>query len=129
MRGMGSWIGRWLRVVRFLCVCLGSRVSMSPICGRSSMRALWSPYYGVRVAMCVFMFVWCVCVCVLCFTSQWSIAVFAGICVCMSCVVICLSSDYFKNWLRGSWYDLLSPAVGVAWRSQPMMVFTVGSWT
>ena len=54
---MGSSNGGWLRVVEILGVCLGSRVLMSPICGRSSMRALRSSYSGVWVMMRVFIFV------------------------------------------------------------------------
>jgi len=38
--GISSWNGGWLRVVEFLCVCLGSGVFMSNIYVRSSMRAL-----------------------------------------------------------------------------------------
>ena len=43
---MGSKNGGWLRVVGFFCLCLESGVVMLPICGRSSIRALWSPYSG-----------------------------------------------------------------------------------
>ena len=39
-RGMGSWNGGWLLVVRFFCLCVGSGVVICPICGRSSIRAL-----------------------------------------------------------------------------------------
>jgi hypothetical protein len=56
-RGMGSRNGGWLRVVGFFCLCLGSGVVMLPICGRSSIRALWSPYSGVWVVIFVFIFV------------------------------------------------------------------------
>ena len=56
-RGMGSWDGGWLRVVRFFCLCEGLGVVMIPICGRSSIRALWSPYSGVWVVILMFVFV------------------------------------------------------------------------
>ncbi len=46
-RGMGSWNGGWLLVVGFFCLCVASCVVMCPICGRSSIRALWSPNSGV----------------------------------------------------------------------------------
>jgi hypothetical protein len=55
--GMGSWNGGWLRVVGFFCLFEGSGVLMIPICGRSRIRVLWSPYSGVRVVIVVFMFV------------------------------------------------------------------------
>ena len=45
--GMGSKNGGWLLVVGFLGLFVGSLVDMGPICGKSSMRALWSPYSGV----------------------------------------------------------------------------------
>ncbi len=48
-REAGSWNGGWTRVVGFFCVCLMSGVLLLPICGRSSIRALWSPYSGVWV--------------------------------------------------------------------------------
>ena len=53
-RGMGSRNGGWLRVVGFFCLCLKSGVVMLPICGRSSIRSLLSPYSGVWVAIFVF---------------------------------------------------------------------------
>ena len=56
-RGMGSWNGGWLLVVGFFCLCKGSGVVLCPICGRSSIRALWSPYSGVWVVIVVFVFV------------------------------------------------------------------------
>ena len=56
-RGMGSWNGGWLRVVGFFCLCEGSGVVMIPFCERSSIRALWSPYSGVRMEIVVIMFV------------------------------------------------------------------------
>ncbi len=56
-RGMGSWNGGWLRVVGLFCLCEGSGVVMIPIYGRSSIRALWSPYSGVWGMIVVFMFV------------------------------------------------------------------------
>jgi hypothetical protein len=40
LRRIGSWNSGKLRVAEFLCVCLASGVWMSPICGRSIMRAL-----------------------------------------------------------------------------------------
>jgi hypothetical protein len=59
-RGMGSKSDGWLRplrVVGFFCLCLESGVVMISICGRSSIRALWSPYSGVWVVIFVFVFV------------------------------------------------------------------------
>ena len=56
-RGIGSKNGGWLRMVGFFCLCLRSGVVMLPICGRSSIRALWSPYSGVWVVIVVFVFV------------------------------------------------------------------------
>ena len=47
---MGSKNGGWLRVVGFFWFCLDSELLMFPICGRSSIRAFWSPYSGVWVA-------------------------------------------------------------------------------
>ncbi len=57
LRGVGNWNGGWLRVVGFFCLCVGSGVVMLPICGRSSIRAVWSPYSGVWVVIDLFMFV------------------------------------------------------------------------
>ncbi len=45
--GMGSMNGGWLLVVLFVCVRLTLCVCMSPNCGRSVMRASWSPCSGV----------------------------------------------------------------------------------
>ena len=56
-RGIGSWNGGWLRVVGFFSFCMGSGVVMLPICGRSSITALWSPYSGAWVVIVMFMFV------------------------------------------------------------------------
>ncbi len=56
-RGMGSRNGGWLRVVGLFCLCLRPGVVMLPICGRSSIMALWSPYSGVWVVIFVFVFV------------------------------------------------------------------------
>jgi hypothetical protein len=56
-RGMGSRNGGWLRVVKFFNVCLRLGVVMLPICGRSNIWALWSPYSGVWVVIFVFIFV------------------------------------------------------------------------
>ena len=56
-RGMGSWNGGVLFVVGFFCLCEGSGVVMYPVSGRSSIRALWSPYSGVWVVVVVFVFV------------------------------------------------------------------------
>jgi len=39
---------------------------------------------------------------------------FAGIYVCISLGVICVSPDFLQNWLSGAWYDLSSPSIGVA---------------
>jgi len=55
--GMGSWNGGWLLVVGFFRLCVVSGVVLLPICGRSSIRALWSPYSGVSVVISVFIFV------------------------------------------------------------------------
>ena len=52
-RGMGSKNGEWLRVVGFFYFCLESGLLMFRICGRSSIRALWSPYSGVWVVIFV----------------------------------------------------------------------------
>jgi hypothetical protein len=56
-RWMGSWNGGWLLVVRFFYVCEGSGVFICPICGRSTIRALWSLYSGVWVVIFVFVLV------------------------------------------------------------------------
>ncbi len=56
-RGMGSRNGGWLRVVGFFCLCVGSGVVMLPIYGRSSIRALWSPYSGVRVVTDLYVYI------------------------------------------------------------------------
>ena len=62
-RGMGSRNGGWLRVVGFFCLCVVSGVVMVPICGRSSIRALWSPYSGVWVVIfCVYFRITCDCI-------------------------------------------------------------------
>jgi hypothetical protein len=53
-RGMGSRSGGWIRVVGFFKLCLRSGVVMLPICGRSCIRALRSPYSGVWVVIFVF---------------------------------------------------------------------------
>ncbi len=55
---MGSRNGGWLLVVGFLCLGVGSGFVMFPICGRSSIRALWSPYSVMWVVN------HCVCACV-----------------------------------------------------------------
>jgi hypothetical protein len=47
------------------------------------------------------MFVKCVVV-VGCLSSQWSIAIFAGIYVYISVWVTCFNPDYWQNWLRGA---------------------------
>ncbi len=56
--GMGSRNGGWLLVVGFVCLSMGSGFVMFPICGRSSMRALWSPYSGLWVVIIVFVLVY-----------------------------------------------------------------------
>ena len=122
---MGRRNGGWLRVVGFFCLCVVSGVVIFPICGRSSIRALWSPYSGLWVVIFVFLFVLCVVV----FSplrSQWSVAVFAGIYVCMLLGVMCCSPDSLQNWCSGAWYDLWSFSVGVAWKYPPISVVTVG---
>ena len=62
-----------------------------------------------------------------CLRSQWSKDVCAGICVCVSLGVICIRPDSLQNWLSSAWYDLMSSSVGVAWRSPPMSVITMGN--
>ncbi len=57
--------------------------------------------FRVWMVMRVFMFVYCVAV-VGCLSSQWFIAVFAGIYACISFGVICFSPDSWQNWLRGA---------------------------
>ena len=47
VRGVGRINGGGLRVVGFVFVCLASGVWMSPICGMSTVRVIWSPYSGV----------------------------------------------------------------------------------
>ena len=53
--------------------------------------------------------------------------VFAGIYVYISLGVICYSHEYLQNWWSGACYDLWSFSVGVAWRSPPNIVVTVGN--
>ena len=45
----------------------------------------------------------------------------------MSLGVICVSPDSLQNWLNGAWYDLISSFVGVALRSPPISVVTMGN--
>ena len=47
--------------------------------------------------------------------------------MCISLGVICVNLDSLQNWLSGAWYDLSSSSVGVAWRSPPISVVTVGT--
>ena len=56
-RGMGSMNGGWLLVVEFFCLSVGSGLVMFPIYGRSSIKALWSPYSGVWVVIIEFVVV------------------------------------------------------------------------
>ncbi len=79
-RDMGSRNGGWLLVVGFLCLGVGSGFVMFPICGRSRIRALWSPYSGMWVVIIVFVLVYMGLLG--CRSSQWSRDVFAGIYVC-----------------------------------------------
>ncbi len=58
--------------------------------------------------------------------SQWYTAIFAGIYVCMLLGSMCCSPDSLQNWWSGAWYDLWSFSIGVAWRSPPISVVTVG---
>jgi hypothetical protein len=58
--------------------------------------------------------------------NQCSMVVFAGRYVCISLGVIFWSPDSFQNWWSGAWYDLWLFSVGVAWRSPPICVVTVG---
>ena len=51
--------GGWLHVVVFVFAILAFGVRMSPICGSSRIRALWSPYSGVWVTMSVLCLVKC----------------------------------------------------------------------
>ena len=60
-----------------------------------------------------------------CLKSQWSMDVFAGVCVCISLGVICCTPEYLHNWWSGAWYDLCYFSVGVAWRSPPISVVTL----
>ncbi len=53
--------------------------------------------------------------------------VFAGIYMCIFLVVMCSSPDSLQNWLSGAWYDLSFAFVGVAWKSLPISVVTVGN--
>ena len=52
---------------------------------------------------------------------------FSDIYVFISTRVMCSSPDYLQNWLSGAWYDLSSSSVGVAWRSPPISVVTMGN--
>ncbi len=53
--------------------------------------------------------------------------VFAGIYVCISLGVMCSSPDSLQDWLSGAWYNFRSFSVGLAWRSPPISVVTVGN--
>ncbi len=60
-------------------------------------------------------------------SNQWSICVFAGMYMCILLGVICDSPNSFQNWLSGAYYDLSSSSVGVAWKSPPISMVTVGN--
>jgi hypothetical protein len=49
--GTGSMNGGWLLVMGFVSALLALGVLMFPSCGSSTIRALWSPYSGVKVDM------------------------------------------------------------------------------
>ena len=53
--------------------------------------------------------------------------ILAGMYVCMSIGVICCSPDYMQKWWSGAWYDFSSPFDGVAWRSLPNSLVTMGN--
>ena len=53
--------------------------------------------------------------------------VLAGMYVCISLGVIDYSPDSMQKWWSGAWYDISSPFDGVAWRSPPISVVTVGN--
>ncbi len=53
--------------------------------------------------------------------------VLAGMYVCISKGVKRRSSDSVQKWWSAAWYDLSSPFDGVAWRSPPITVVTVGN--
>ncbi len=61
-----------------------------------------------------------------CLKSQWLMEVHGGIYVCISLGVIYAKPVALQNWFRGAWYDLSSPSVGVAWRSPPISMVTIG---
>jgi len=52
--------------------------------------------------------------------------VIAGIYVYISLGVMCISPDYLQNLFSGAWYDLSSSSVGVAWRSPPSSMVSMG---
>ncbi len=52
---------------------------------------------------------------------------FVGIYVCILLGVVCVSPDSLQNWLSGAWYNLSSSYVGMAWKSPPISVVTVGN--
>ena len=53
--------------------------------------------------------------------------VLGGMYVCISQGVICCSPDSMQKWWSGAWYDLSPPLDGVAWRSLPISVVTMGN--
>ena len=53
--------------------------------------------------------------------------VFACIYMCISLGGMCISPDSLQNCLSGAWYDLSSSFVGMAWKSPPISVVTMGN--
>ena len=51
----------------------------------------------------------------------------AGMYVFISQGGIRRSPEYVQKWWSGVWYDLSSPLDGVAWRSPPISVVTLGN--
>ncbi len=62
-----------------------------------------------------------------CLKSPWSKDVCADIYMCISLGVIYCSPVSLHHWWSRAWYDLWSFSVGVAWRSPPISVVTVGN--
>ena len=53
--------------------------------------------------------------------------VLAGMYVSISLGVMSFKTDSVQKWWSGAWYDLSSPFDGVAWRSPPISVVTMGN--
>ena len=75
----------------------------------------------------------CVCVRIVCscvWLSQEPV-VYGCVCWYVSVYiarVMCCSPMSLQNWWSGAWYDLWSFSVGVAWRSPPISVVTLGNF-